>query len=231
MLLTAVALAVGLLAGRVLRRPHRHLAEPPLRLLPVLIVGLALQVLARPLDVAALLPLSYAALAAFVVLNLRLVGMPIVLIGLGLNLFSITANGGMPVSGDALVAAGLADEHELPQLRLEGGRHLADDGDVLPGLGDSVPVSPLRQVVSFGDLILLVGIADVVAHLSRRRDPRKPRPDTNQPHRVGPESVMLGPVIRVDGPGSAVVPLAEGVQATVPDDAVRLLVASASRTS
>ena len=45
--------------------------------------------------------------------------------------------------------------------------------DRLTVLGDVVPVPALRQVVSFGDLILLAGVSDVAAHLARRRAPKR----------------------------------------------------------
>lgn len=104
------ALFLGLLAGAALasglRRPYRlpdprHLWLVPAAFLPQLLVvylpvgrGLA------PEWVASLvLPVSLAVFLAFVWLNRRIPGMPVVLVGLVLNLLVITANGGwMPVS-------------------------------------------------------------------------------------------------------------------------------------
>src|SRR3954463_1653310 len=113
MVLTAAALVVGVVAGLVVGSQHRHLAEPTLRVWPLLAAGLVLQALAGPTGADALVLAGYCVLAAFVVANLRLVGMPIVLIGLSLNLFVIALNGGMPVRASALRAAGLANADDL----------------------------------------------------------------------------------------------------------------------
>lgn len=104
------ALLLGLLAGaalaRGLRRPYRlpdprHLWLVPAAFLPQLLVvylpagrGMA------PASAAALaLPLSLVLFLVFVWLNRRIPGMPVVLVGLVLNLLVITANGGwMPIS-------------------------------------------------------------------------------------------------------------------------------------
>jgi hypothetical protein len=193
MVLTVVALAAGLVAGRLWRSPFRHLAEPRLRLWALLPAGVLTQVVAGVVDVAVLIPLSYLVLAAFVVVNLHLVGMPIVLLGLCLNLLVIAINGGMPVRADALVEVGLVERDELSQLSFATGRHLEGPDDRLSFLGDVVPLPVGRQVVSFGDLVLLVGAADVAAHLARRHRGRSRRSSDGTPSR----SVMLTPVLHL----------------------------------
>jgi hypothetical protein len=199
MVLTVFALAAGLVAGRMWRSPFRHLAEPRLRWWPLLPAGVLLQVLAGVVDVAALVPISYAVLAVFVLANLHLVGMPVVLVGLGLNLLVISLNGGMPVRGEALVDVGLAERDELSQLSFDTGRHLEGPDDRLSFLGDVVPLPLGSQVVSFGDLVLLVGAADVAAHLARRH--RRDRRRRSVHGRPG--SVMLTSVLDVRGPSGA----------------------------
>ena len=170
MLLPALAVAAGLALGLVRRSPHRHLAAPRLRAWPLLVAGLAAQLLSGLGAGTALVLLSYALLLAFAARNLHLVGMPVVLVGLALNAVVISANGGMPVRADALVAAGAVERVELTASEVDLGakRHLEDGDDRLTFLGDIVPVRPAGRVVSFGDLILYVGLADVVAHLVRR---------------------------------------------------------------
>ena len=198
MVLTVVALVAGLVVGRMWRSPFRHLAEPRLRWWALLPVGVLLQVVASVLNVAALIPVSYVVLAAFVLVNLHLVGMPIVLVGLTLNLAVITLNGGMPVRGEAIVDAGLAEREELADLTFDTGRHLEGPDDRLAFLGDVVPLPVGSQVVSFGDLVLLVGAADVAAHLARRH---RRRSATDSPP-TAPRSAMLNPVLHLgDVPG------------------------------
>lgn len=179
MLLPALAIAVGLVAGVARRSRHRHLATPRLRALPVLAAGVAAQLASGVVAGTALVLVSYVLLLAFAVRNLHLVGMPVVLVGLALNALVIGANGGMPVRAGALEAAGVIEPGEadgVAAVDLGTKRHLEGDGDRLRFLGDIVPVPPLDRVVSFGDLVLYVGLADVVAHVVRRRR----RPGTDQ---------------------------------------------------
>ena len=104
------ALLLGLLAGlalaRGLRRPYRlpdprHLWLVPAAFLPqMLVVYLPAGRGMEPVSAAALaLPVSLVVFLIFVWLNRRIPGMPVLLVGLVLNLLVITANGGwMPVS-------------------------------------------------------------------------------------------------------------------------------------
>jgi hypothetical protein len=109
---------------------------------------------------------SYLALAAFAVVNLRLVGMPIVVLGLAMNMAVIGANGGMPVRSDAVLAAGIAEDVEsVKSLDFGAKRHLEEPGDRLTFLGDVVPVEPLGEVLSFGDLILSAGVGNLLFRL------------------------------------------------------------------
>lgn len=173
MLFTAVAVAVGLALGLLTGGRFRHLEKRAFAGLPVLVVGVALQLASGLLaDVSVTLVLvSYAALLLFAALNLRLIGMGVVLVGLAMNSVVIAVNGGMPVRRSAVVAAGIAAHDELPEIRLKGKRHFEDedrDGDDrLMFLADIVPVPVLHEVLSFGDLAMSVGVADVVAHLLR----------------------------------------------------------------
>jgi hypothetical protein len=172
MLLPALAIAVGLVAG-VARRPrHRHLAAPRVRAWAILVAGVVAQLVSGLVAATAVVLLSYALLLAFAGRNLHLVGMPVVFVGLALNAAVIGANGGMPVRADALEAVGVIEPGEADDpaaLDLGAKRHIEDGDDRLAFLGDIVPVRALERVVSFGDLILYVGLADVVANLVRRR--------------------------------------------------------------
>jgi hypothetical protein len=185
---TAIAIALGLVAGLVAGGRPADAARHTLRWWPALAVGAAAQWVPELLDVPdaaafGAVVASYALLAAFAVANVRLVGMPVVLVGLALNLAVILQNGGMPVRAEAVVAAGIADRpEEVAALDFGSKRHLEDGDDRLTILGDVVPVPLLREVLSFGDLILAAGITDVVFRLLKpvralaRR--RAPEPDT-----------------------------------------------------
>lgn len=170
MTFTVVALVAGVVFGFVTGGRLRNVARRPLEMIWLLVVSVGLQVAAETLDVAdraglAMVLVSYVGLAAFAIANTRLVGMPVVLVGLLCNLAVITVNGGMPVEEDALLASHAATRDELTRLDLGAKRHLAGDDDALRVLGDVIPVRPSREVLSFGDLILAFGIADVVFRL------------------------------------------------------------------
>lgn len=112
------------------------------------------------------------ALVVFCAGNLHLTGMSIVLVGAALNLLAMTANGGMPVR--------LADD--APPDRVEALEnsvtHLPeDDADTLAFLGDIIVLpDPVDRSISFGDLILGVGLVDVLVHAGRRRTRSAPPP-------------------------------------------------------
>ena len=86
------------------------------------------------------------------------------------------ANGTMPVDPDALVAAGMADAADRDRIEVTGARHVLEDDDHLTFLADIIPVPWAGRVVSFGDLIVLVGVADTVANQLCRRRRRRPLP-------------------------------------------------------
>ena len=162
----AVAVAVGMAAGLLARRRPGRGASPVLHWVPVLLAGAVAQWLpeavALPAPAGSAVALgSYAALLTFASRNRSLPGMPLVLLGLGLNLVVVAANGGMPVRGGALVDAGLVEPGELPAVDLGARRHLESPDDHLAFLGDVVAVPALREVVSAGDLVLAAGLAAV----------------------------------------------------------------------
>jgi hypothetical protein len=177
---TVVALLVGVVLGFVTGGRTRNVGRRSLELVWLLVLSVAVQAAAELLDVSeslglAMVLVSYVGLSAFAVANIRLVGMPVVLVGLLCNLVVITANGGMPVRAEAIVASGAATEDELATLDFGAKRHLETDDDVLTVLGDIIPVPATNEVVSFGDLILAVGIADVVFRLLKPVEVRSRR--------------------------------------------------------
>lgn len=172
MLLLVLAVAGGLVAGRVRHPAGGHGAVPHLRRLELVVVGLGLALLASLVDGDASVlfdALSIAVLATFAGLNRGVTGVAVVGVGLVLNLGAVVLNNGMPVRGDALVSAGVVERPELARHREPAPRHVETDADNVPWLGAIVPVSALHTVVTFGDLILLAGLADAARDLSRRR--------------------------------------------------------------
>lgn len=177
---TIVGVTVGLVAGFASGGRLRGMGQRPVRATGALVAGVVVQAGAELSGVdgwlaLALVLASYALLAAFAIVNLRLVGMPVVLLGLCLNAAVIAANGAMPVRPEAVLTAEVAGRAELADLDLGAKRRLEQPADRLVWLADIVPVPVLREVLSFGDLILGAGVANVVFRLLspvtvRRRD-------------------------------------------------------------
>ena len=169
-----LAVALGYLLGGRLRRFEE--VYPRWWLLAIL--GLALQFVPLPdgrggtdlLVRDLMLGASYAMLIAFAALNVRLPGVPLLMLGLALNATVITANGGMPVSREALVRSGQADV--LQELIDEGAakHHLLTDDDVLTPLSDVIPIGdPIDQVASIGDVFVYAGLVWLTVAVMRGR--------------------------------------------------------------
>jgi hypothetical protein len=166
-----VAIAVGVAIGFVRGGRFTNLATRTFRAIPLFVVGVALQLATevihfpRAIDVTLVLA-SYAALAAFALRNLHLAGMGVFALGLVLNIAPIAVNQGMPVRATAVVDAGIVRRSdEIARLRFGGKRHLERPGDHLILLSDIIPDWLFHEVLSFGDLVMSVGIAALIAHL------------------------------------------------------------------
>jgi hypothetical protein len=168
-----IALVSGIVAGLLAGGRPRYAGSRPVRWLLVLVAGVALQGIPIAADVSGRVGLvcvlaSYALLALFAMRNIRLVGMPVVLVGLLLNGAVIAANQGMPVRLDAIATVDRSrTPAEIRALDFEAKRHIEQPDDRFTVLGDAIPLRPLGVVVSFGDLILAFGLFDVVFRLLR----------------------------------------------------------------
>lgn len=165
-LLGGLALAAAL-GGRLSARPGGRLRWPWLVVVAVALYWVPAVIGLARSEAVALMLCASAGLLAFAIANLRVVGMAVVALGLILNAAVIVANVGMPVDPGAVVAAGLARPDQLTSLDLGNSRQWQDDDDRLAALGDVVPVALLDEVVSFGDLILAAGLANVAFRLLR----------------------------------------------------------------
>ena len=170
MLPVLVAGLVGAVIG-ALRRPHgRHLATPILVLPSAVVIGVGIHFAIGAFDLPAEMQLfaaSLALLTGFAVVNRHIVGMGVLAIGLGCNLLAVVLHTGMPVRPSALVAAGVVPAEDLIHADLGAGRRFERTGDLLPQLGDIIPVELFGAAMSFGDLIALMGIGAVAGELVR----------------------------------------------------------------
>lgn len=172
----AIAMGVAVLAVVATRGSFRALAELPFRAFGFLFVALGVQLglewVELPADRIgdvglALLLLSYALILGFCLLNLRIRGMAIVAIGIAMNALVIGLNQGMPTKvPERALTDGTVVEEDVERTV----KHRPEEpDDLLPSLGDIIVLpEPLDAVISFGDLVLAVGLVDVAFWGSRR---------------------------------------------------------------
>lgn len=173
-----VALLLGGVVGVATGGRLRNLGEHRLAGWWLLPLGVGVQLLSNQFkgDPAfTLLLASYVLLALFTVANIRLFGMAAVTIGLLANLLVIAVNEGMPVRREAVIKAGIArDDRDLATISMQSKHHYERPSDDLMFLADVIPVRPLREVLSIGDVAMSAGIAAVVAALLRK-EPSHPQ--------------------------------------------------------
>ena len=165
MLLTLFAIVVGSLigwarGGRWSGVVGTELRSP--RLLTLALATIFVQIILNPIFPFLWAFVSLVALVVFARRNRQLTGMTIVMIGMILNLFVLVINGATPVSESALLSVGDLNVFGMPNV---DGARVASEGTRFSFLGDVFPVPFFNSVVSLGDLIALVGLADIFTNL------------------------------------------------------------------
>lgn len=132
---------------------------------PVLVLGAVLS-LAVGMDTNMLagrfaLGISLALLLAGCLLNRHITGASVAAIGLAANLGVLLVNGYLPVSEGAVVAAGIIDFEGLDRVLLGAARRWSDEATIAAWLGSAIPLAPLRDVITLGDLVTAAGFANV----------------------------------------------------------------------
>jgi hypothetical protein len=167
-LTVAAAAVVGVLVGRLTGGSTAHLAQQRVRSWGLVVGAAALQAGAHLSAfegaAVAMVLASGVLLGVCAARNLHLVGMGLVLAGIALNTGVIALNGGMPVRASAADDAGVR--------AVGAAHHLERDDDFLMALADVIPFSPTGEVLSFGDLVLAVGLADLGARAMHPRPHR-----------------------------------------------------------
>jgi len=155
-------------------------------------IGLGLQVLPLPdarngtdfLVRMTVLGASYALLLIFAGINIRIPGMPLLLVGLTLNAVVVIANGGMPASQRALEVSGQTEA--LKHLTADEGskHHLMTSADHLTPLADVIPIPPpIEQVASVGDVFVYAGLAWLIVAVMRGRTGEQAPPEKGRRYR------------------------------------------------
>jgi Family of unknown function (DUF5317) len=180
--LVAVSLVAALGVGALLGGSLRRLGTRRFGGWPLLLGALAVQLagyLAGGASYTGSLIVSAALTLAFLALNRRLPGVALVSVGLLLNAVVVAANGAMPVSRPAAVAAGVsvstvADGTD-PHHEISGaGTRLHLLGDVV-----AVPLPGRPEVASPGDVAVSLGLALMVV-AGMRRAPVRYQPGLTQ---------------------------------------------------
>lgn len=164
LLIVLGSIAVGLLVGgRLTALEHVHL-----RWWALAPIGLAMQLsplpraetsTARTISTIVLLA-SFPILLAFVARNFHIAAFLLLFIGLSLNFAVIAVNGGMPVSADAIRAAGGTSGFSNLTVEGDAKHHAMTNEDVLTPLADVIAIGdPLREVLSIGDVLVYAGLA------------------------------------------------------------------------
>lgn len=189
LLLAVVVLSVFL--GYAFGGRLHHLESLRLRWWGLVILGLGIQFVHLPDGVAgtdlvirtAVLALCYSLLLTFALVNVRMPGMFLVVIGLACNMTVIVVNGGMPASAQALIDSG--QEDVLADVRDQGAdkHHLLTDDDQLTFLADVIAVpQPIGQAVSVGDILVYAGLTWLIVATMRGWTPSA-RPAGSRPRR------------------------------------------------
>jgi hypothetical protein len=174
-----VAIVVALLIVPLTGGQLRRLGRIELRRVWLLFAGLGLQILLELIDLPraryddvglAILLASYVLIIGFGLSNLLLTGMGVITVGIAMNAFVIALNQGMPYR---------VPEGEKTETTVKHRPEKPDD--VLPELGDYIVLGdPVNESISFGDLVIAVGLVDLTFRASRRpRRSRKRRPETD----------------------------------------------------
>jgi hypothetical protein len=165
MYLIPLALIAGAAVGLFVRGSTDYLLATRVVFWPIPAVGVALQALVGSgLGVpypALLTAVSLVLIAVTCTMNLHLTGASLILIGTFLNLIPLVLNGYIPVTVDAVVNAGITDSSSIDLVQLGAARAFETGEETLWFLGAVVPVRWLKEVFSFGDLIVACGLANL----------------------------------------------------------------------
>jgi len=157
--------AVALVTGGTPREIFSRLRVVQVHNWPVLALGAVLS-LAVGLDTNMLagrfaLGISLALLLAVCLLNRHITGTSVAAIGIAANLGVLLLNGYLPVSEGAVVAAGIIDFDGLDRVLLGAARRWSNDATIAAWLGSAIPLAPLKDVITLGDLVTAAGLANI----------------------------------------------------------------------
>ena len=182
-----LAVAFGILVGFIRGGSLKTMSEAHLKGVPIVFAGVAMQIGSALADRAdmrwlafGLVVASFACVFGFAAFNFNLPGMTLIGAGALCNFVVIVANGGMPVSLEALDRVGLGNPFEEGKAIVKGAHRALTDDSKLRFLADTIPVEVMANVISVGDILIWAGILLLIQQLmvgprgKRRRGARKP---------------------------------------------------------
>lgn len=166
-------IVIGIIIGWIMKGRLKNLGDLPIKgKWLIIILGLMVvfikytQSPERKLLYQALMISFFVIMSYLLVINRRLPGVKLIMVGLCLNFLVMAVNGGrMPVSEWAEVVSGQIAY--LPELLNDtGSRHvLLTEQTRLFFLGDIIPIPPpypISRVISVGDIFLILGIIHMI---------------------------------------------------------------------
>lgn len=166
-LFTAITLLLALGISFATHGQLSRITELPFKRLVLLFLGVAIQAGLEWITLpsgrgdylgAGLLILSYVMLLGFCAANLRIDGMLVIAVGIALNALVISLNLGMPYQAPVGHAAVETVKHRPER-----------SDDIATILSDQIVIPPLRTSISFGDIIIAVGLIEMCYRGSRRQ--------------------------------------------------------------
>jgi hypothetical protein len=150
-----------------------------------------------------LIMFSYVLILTFCFVNIGIRGMGLIAIGVAMNALVIGLNQGMPTRDQPVTTA--SGRHIRKPIEPDVKHRPERSSDLLPFLSDIIwlPAPFQDEAVSFGDLILAVGICELAYYGSRRRHSRGAvRPDALESTTEPPTESVAEPVAAAgDEPG------------------------------
>jgi hypothetical protein len=177
-----VSAFLGGLAGVLAGGHIRNIARLRIRRWWLLLIALVIQATLSLVPIALRVPgvvVASALLIIWCASNLHVGRVVPGMVALGLGIFSnvlvIAVNGGMPVSLRALVDAGYPVHFNVTRGHLD--KHVAPPVPHLGFLGDWIPIPGLRNILSLGDVVMLIGIF-LIIRAATLNAPNDAAPDT-----------------------------------------------------
>ncbi len=196
MVLTPLAIAIGLIIGFLRGGRFDAVLENRVAAWPLLAAGIVFQTLGETFDIpgrAVVVMIGLLCLIGCAMKNLHIAGAAVAGIGVTLNMAVLVVNGYIPVSFDALTAFG-NDVTVNPSAT--GLWRIETDDTSLSFLGDVVPTPILNTPISFGDLIMLAGLMVIATNVVLRGQRQGIAPDdlfagetTIEPETLGLEAI------------------------------------------